>query len=68
MRCGCPECNAFMINDDGRKMGCICPECGFRCTACLGTDTVISRDSLDKFRELAKWVEIAEKERNRSDS
>ncbi len=66
MRCGCPRCDTFMVNDDGRTMGCICPECGFRCTACLGTDTVISRDSLDKFRELAKWVEIAEEERNHS--
>ena len=29
---------------------CICPDCGYRCNDCLGTNTVVSRDRL---KELA---------------
>ena len=31
-------------------LGCVCPDCGYRCNDCLGTDTVVSRDRL---KELA---------------
>ncbi len=27
-------------------MGCVCPECGYRCDDCLGTDTVVPREQL----------------------
>ena len=27
-------------------MGCVCPECGYRCKLCLGTNTVIDREAL----------------------
>ena len=46
MRCGCPECEAFMIHADEGRSACVCPECGYRCTACLGTNSVVTKDKL----------------------
>lgn len=52
MRCSCPECDTYMVHAESMHLGCVCPECGARCTACLGTDTVISRDTLRKMKDL----------------
>ena len=41
MRCGCPDCGTWMVHSEGPGLGCVCPACGARCTACLGTNTVI---------------------------
>ena len=46
MRCGCKLCGAYMIQAESDRLGCVCPDCGHRCTDCLGTDTVVSRESL----------------------
>ena len=46
MRCSCQNCGVYMIQSDDSHLGCVCPECGARCTACLGTDSVISKDAL----------------------
>ncbi len=46
MRCGCRICEAFMIQSESDRLGCVCPECGYRCADCLGTDTVVPRDRL----------------------
>lgn len=43
MRCGCPECGAFMIHAD-TGYDCVCPDCLYRCHACQGTGTAISRE------------------------
>ena len=48
MRCGCPQCGAYMIQADDLELGCICPDCLYRCQACLGTKSVISREELQK--------------------
>ena len=51
MRCGCPECGAFMVHEEsGEHVGCVCPDCLYRCTACLGTDSVLTRDDIDRLR------------------
>ena len=50
MRCGCPHCEAYMIQSETDGMACVCPSCGYRCNACLGTGTVISRESLDALK------------------
>lgn len=50
MRCGCPHCEAFMIQSETDEQACVCPECGYRCNACLGTNSIISRDALDKLK------------------
>lgn len=51
MRCGCPECGAYMIQSESLNLACVCPECGNRCSACMGTNTVISRTELRKKAE-----------------
>ena len=33
----------------------VCPECGYRCTACLGTDTVVRREAL-KDLKFVPWI------------
>lgn len=49
MRCGCHSCGAFMIQAEDGSV-CVCPDCGSRCTACLGTNTVVGRDALQKLQ------------------
>lgn len=46
MRCSCHVCDTYMAQSEGLELGCVCPQCGYRCKACLGTDTVVSRDAL----------------------
>lgn len=48
MRCGCPQCGTYMIQSEGPDVCCVCPECLYRCRACMGTDTVVSREALSK--------------------
>ena len=54
MRCGCIECGAFMVHAEGKEV-CVCPECGHRCSACLGTNTVVSREKL-KDLKFVDWI------------
>ncbi len=46
MRCSCKECGVYMVQADAPHLGCVCPECFYRCTDCLGTNTVVNRESL----------------------
>ena len=46
MRCSCHVCDTYMTHSESMELGCVCPECGYRCKACLGTNTVLSRDAL----------------------
>ena len=46
MRCSCKECGTYMVQADSEVLGCVCPDCGYRCWDCLGTDTVVSREAL----------------------
>lgn len=46
MRCSCKECGTYMIQAESDHQGCVCPDCGYRCNDCLGTNTVVSRESL----------------------
>lgn len=45
MRCGCPECGSFMIHADSDN-ACVCPDCLYRCYACQGTGTALSREAV----------------------
>jgi len=54
MRCGCNNCGAFMVHADEKEV-CVCPECGSRCSACLGTNTVVSRESLKRLANI-DWI------------
>lgn len=46
MRCSCKVCDEeiWMVQAESAALGCVCPECGYRCTDCLGTDTVVPRE------------------------
>ncbi|MEG1560667.1 MAG: hypothetical protein RRY79_07535 [Clostridia bacterium] len=36
MRCGC-DCGGYMVQSErGVFSGCVCPDCGKQCTACMG--------------------------------
>ena len=54
MRCGCIECGAFMVHAEDKDT-CVCPDCGRRCEACLGTNTVVSRERL-KDLKFVQWI------------
>ena len=58
MRCGCPECEVYMVHAESGNGACVCPECGWRCDACLGTNTVLTGEELRKAGErLAERME-----------
>ena len=46
MRCSCKVCGIYMIQAESDHLGCVCPDCGYRCSDCLGTDTVVPRSAL----------------------
>ena len=50
MRCSCHKCDTYMVHSEGLELGCVCPNCGYRCKACLGTDSVVGRESLKDLR------------------
>ena len=54
MRCGCPHCEAYMIQSETEHQACVCPSCGYRCNACLGTNTVITREQLAQLKNV-EW-------------
>ena len=51
MRCDCPDCGIYMAHAEDIKMGCICPNCEYRCAACLGTKTVWSKETILAMKE-----------------
>lgn len=55
MRCGCPQCGTFMIQKELGACVCVCPECGYRCDACLGTGTALTREALARLRN-TDWI------------
>ena len=46
MRCGCFNCGAYMIQAESMSLGCVCPQCGYRCRACMGTNTMLDRSAV----------------------
>ena len=50
MRCSCKECGTYMIQAESDRLGCVCPDCGYRCSDCLGTDTVVPKDHIRDLR------------------
>ena len=56
MRCSCPECDTYMVHSESGEPCCICPNCFYRCTACLGTNTVISREDLLAMKKMSEEI------------
>lgn len=54
MRCGCPECGAYMAHAESTQLGCVCPACGQRCHMCLGTLSPLSREQVLAFARHAQ--------------
>ncbi len=50
MRCACPVCGEFMEHAE-TSASCVCPHCLARCSACLGTDSVVSRETFLRMKE-----------------
>ena len=47
-----------MIQSEDSHLGCVCPECGERCTACLGTNSVISRERILELKKDPAYAEM----------
>ena len=60
MRCSCTNCGEYMIQAEDMKLGCICPECFSRCTACLGTNSMLSKDDLKNMSQATPWFSFNE--------
>ena len=58
MKCGCQECGAFMDHvEKGDRSYCICPECLFKCSDCLGENpkfTFLDRETVKRMKEEIK--------------
>ncbi len=46
-----------MIQSEGLDIGCVCPACLFRCRACMGTNSVVSREDLGRLRFVDRTAE-----------
>ena len=64
MRCGCPECGSFMIHAESDH-ACVCPECLYRCYACQGTGTALTREAV---LGMKKMMEIKTTEERMQDA
>ena len=53
MRCSCHNCDTYMVHSEGLELGCVCPQCGYRCKACLGTNSVVCREALSGLKDNA---------------
>ena len=62
MRCGCPNCGTFMIHADTDN-ACVCPECLYRCYACQGTGTAMSREEVMGLKHIASPVTVEDRMR-----
>ncbi len=51
MRCECRACGTYMVHAEDMTLGCVCPACVARCTACLGTNTVLSKEDLARLKD-----------------
>ena len=58
MRCSCKACGTYMIQANDLNLGCRCPNCGERCTACLGTDTLISKENLKNLEQNPRFKDL----------
>lgn len=67
MRCSCHVCDTYMAQSEGLELGCVCPQCGYRCKACLGTNTVVSRDALKNLANNPDFLRDIFEEPERSD-
>lgn len=65
MRCGYPVCDtdSFMIHSE-RDNACVCPNCLYRCYACQGTGTALSREQVQAMKRTAPPLTTEERMRS----
>ncbi|MEG0382845.1 MAG: hypothetical protein RR514_06635 [Christensenella sp.] len=68
MRCECAECGMYMVHAEDLTLGCICPACLARCTACLGTNSVLSREELNASKDDPAFVKRFTEENSEDNS
>ena len=56
MRCGCPQCDAYMVQSEGLSLCCVCPDCGYRCNACMGTGLTVTKEDLKNLAQ-SEWLQ-----------
>ncbi|MBE5759107.1 MAG: hypothetical protein E7332_03645 [Clostridiales bacterium] len=61
MRCACPNCGVYMVHAEDLISGCICPNCRSRCNACLGTDSILTKDDLKQLAD-RPWFDTEPRE------
>ena len=51
MRCHCPHCEeeTWMVHSE-HDNACVCPQCLYRCYACQGTGTALTREEVLSLR------------------
>ena len=64
MRCSCKECDTYMIQAESDHLGCVCPECGYRCNACLGTNSIITREQLAALKDVEWFTPVFDRPLN----
>jgi hypothetical protein len=42
----------------------VCPECGYRCNACLGTASMVSREELSKLKDVEWFTPVFDRPLN----
>ena len=56
MRCECAQCGVYMVHAEDLTLGCVCPNCQSRCTACLGTNSVMSREEIRALKDAPRFA------------
>lgn len=52
MRCHCPHCEeeTWMVHSE-KDNACVCPQCLYRCYACQGTGTALTREQVKALKD-----------------
>jgi hypothetical protein len=53
-----------MIHSETDHQACVCPECGYRCNACLGTASMVSREELSKLKDVEWFIPVFDRPLN----
>ena len=57
MQCGCPQCGTFMGQvEKGLNSYCICPRCGYSCSACMGSGSQAHVPKFPKKQQLSRQL------------
>jgi hypothetical protein len=53
-----------MIQSETEGQACVCPECGYRCNACLGTNSIITREQLASLKNVEWFTPVFDRPLN----